>query len=442
MTEPVEIEAPVRKPLFVDLAPLRESPAFARLWIGSSISGIGSQLTIVAVGLQIYDLTGSTLAVALVALFALGPMIVFGLYGGMLADAFDRRRIALVSAIVAWSSTATIAALAWLHVESVWPLYLLTTVNAVASTVIGSTRAAILPRLLPARLLPAASALTGISSGVMITLGPALAGVLVASVGYGWTYMVDVVLFVSAFLGIATLPSIVPEGDIVKPGLRSLADGARFLRRAPNVRMTFIVDIVAMTFGQPRALFPAVGALVLGGGAVTVGILTAAFAIGALISSVFSGPLGHVRRQGRAIGRAITAYGASILAFGAVLGVMQLGGMTHATTDFARVSVPGLALATLFLAAAGASDNVSAIFRMTILQTAVPDAVRGRIQGVFTVVVTGGPRVGDLYAGILATVIALWFPPALGGFAIVVILAVLMRVQRGFRQYDSFAPEP
>jgi MFS family permease len=442
VTEPVETDAPIRKPLFADLTPLKQSKPFARLWVGGAISGIGSQMTIVAIGLQIYDLTASTLAVALVALFALVPMIIFGLYGGMLADAFDRRTVALIAAIVAWTSTATIATLAWLQVETVWPLYLLTTVNAVASTVIGSTRAAILPRLLPASLLPAASALQGISTGVMITLGPALAGVLVATVGFGWTYTVDVLLFVAAFMGIATLPHIVPEGGSGRPGLRSLVDGIRFLKSAPNVRMTFIVDIIAMTFGQPRVLYPAVGALLLGGGAITVGILTAAFAVGALLSSVFSGPLGHVRMQGRAIGRAIMAFGASTLAFGLVLAVMATGWFGPVSSDIADANVPAIVLACVFLAAAGASDNISAIFRMTILQAAVPDAMRGRIQGVFTVVVTGGPRLGDLFAGFLTVVAALWFPPVLGGIVIMVAILLVVRLQRSFRAYDAKNPTP
>jgi MFS family permease len=435
-------DQPARRHVFVDLAPLRQSPAFARLWIGAAISGIGSQMTIVAVSLQIFDLTRSTLAVSLVALFALAPMVVFGIYGGMLADVFDRRLVALVAAIVAWSSTAGIALLAWLGAETVWPLYLLTMLNAVASTVVGSTRMAIMPRILPASLLPAASALGGISSGVMVTVGPALAGVLVAAVGYGWTYSVDVVLFVFAFLGIATLPAIVPEGQAARPGWRSVLEGLAFLRRAPNIRMSFIVDIVAMTFGQPRVLFPAAGALLLGGGAITVGVLTAAYAIGALLCSVFSGRLGHVRMQGAAVGFAVIAYGASILAFGLLLGAAAAGWFGPVGGPLEHARVPAILLAALCLAAAGAADNVSAIFRMTILQSAAPDAMRGRIQGVFTVVVAGGPRVGDLYVGALSTVAALWFPPVLGGVAIMAIVGTILRSRSTFRHYDALAPTP
>ncbi|NNC13319.1 MFS transporter [Planctomonas sp. JC2975] len=419
---------------------MRSSPAFARLWIGGSISGIGGQMTIVAIGLQVYDLTQSTLAVSGVALFALLPMVFFGIYGGMLADVVDRRLLALLSAILAWGSTVTIALLAWFHVDNVWLLYVLATVNSVAATVVSSTRMAILPRLLDRRLIPAASALGGISTGVSVTLGPALAGVLVAAVGFGWTYSVDVVLFVFAFLGIATLPSIVPEGEAAKPGWASVVEGLRFLRTAPNVRMSFIADIIAMTFGQARVLLPAAGALLLGGGAVTVGVLTAAFAIGALISSVFSGPLGHVRFQGLAVGRSVIVYGAFILALGIELGLLTTGWFGKA--DAAHPNVPAIVVACLLFAGAGAADNVSSIFRQTILQTATPDTMRGRIQGVFTVVVTGGPRLGDLYAGAAAALVALWFPPAFGGVVIIAALLLLLRFQPTFRHYDAMHPTP
>ncbi|WP_369963751.1 MFS transporter [Leifsonia sp. EB34] len=421
---------------------MRESPAFARLWIGGAISGIGGQMTIVAVGLNIYDLTHSTLAVSLVALFALVPMIVFGLYGGVLADAFDRRKVALVTAIAAWASTAGIAVFAWLHIPVVWPLYILTTINAVAAVMIGATRQAITPRLLPARLLPAASALGGMSMGVMVTVGPALAGLLVASVGIPWTYTVDVILFTAAFLGIFTLPSIVPEGERQSAGLSSVLQGLRFLKSAPNLSMTFVLDLIAMTFGQPRALFPAVGALLIGGGPVTVGILTAAGAVGVLVSSVFSGRLGGVRWQGRAVERAIIVYGASILGFGIVLAVVAFSGTAGGAASIADANLPALIAATVLLAASGAADNVSSIFRMTILQASAPDVMRGRLQGVFTVVVTGGPRLGDLYIGVLALTGALWFPPLLGGLLIVVLVATIVRIKRGFRDYDALAPTP
>jgi MFS family permease len=433
---------PPKRSRFVDLTPLRESPAFARLWFGNAVSGIGGQMTIVAVGLHIYSITHSTFAVSLVGGFALIPMIVFGLYGGMLADAFDRKLLLMIASVVAWGTTITLVVLAFTHVEIVWPFYVLTTLNAVSTTVLMTVRSAVVPRLLPHRLIPAAAALNGIAFGVALTLGPALAGVLVAAVGFGWTYMVDVVLFLSAFAGVFTLPRLAPEGDVQRPGLESLKYGLAFLRRAPNIRVSFIADIIAMTFGQPRVLFPAVGAVVLGGGAITVGILTAAGAVGALLSSVVSGRLGHERWHGRAIRTAIMVYGGFIAAFGALLAVMSFGPAGHVGSSLSNAYLPEIGIAAVFLAGAGAADNVSAIFRSTMLQTAVPDNMRGRLQGIFTVVVAGGPRVGDVYVGVVAAIGAIWLPPLLGGLLIVVLIAVLVRVQRSFLEYDALNPTP
>jgi MFS family permease len=396
-------------------------------------------MTVVAVGLHIYALTGSTFAVAMVGGVALVPMIFAGLYGGMLADAFDRRLVAMISAIVAWGSIAGIATVAWLGIDVLWPLYALTCLNTIAATIIGTSRQAILPRLLPARLLPAAGALNGMSVGIVVTAGPALAGVLVAFVGIPWTYTVDVILFTAAFVGIATLPAIRPEGEVDRPGLRSLLTGLSFLRRAPNIRASYLVDIIAMTFGRPHSLFPAVAAVLLGGGAITVGVLTAAVAVGTMISSLFSGRAGTVHRHGLAIGWSVIAYGVCILAFGLVL-LLSLAQPVTAEVEGGNWFAIGFA--ALALAGSGAADNVSMIYRNTMLLVAVPDGMRGRMQGIFTVVVSGGPRVGDLYIGLAALGAVLWFPPVLGGILIVVLVALLLRFQPTFRHYDALDPTP
>ncbi|MBT1676454.1 MFS transporter [Curtobacterium aurantiacum] len=430
--------APPRRRLLADLTPLRRSPAFARLWAGTAIAGIGTQMTTVAVGLEVYEITRSTFAVALVGVIALVPMIVAGLYGGMLADAFDRRLVALVSSIIAWVAVALIATHAWLDLHSVLLLYVLATVNAVAATVSNASRSAIVPRLVGTDLLPAASALGGIASGFQVTVGPAIAGVLIATVGFAPTYTIDVVLFTFAFLGVFTLPRMAAEHGALRPGLGSLIEGAKFLRRSRNITMTFVLDIVAMTFGQPRVLFPAIGALVIGGGSITVGTLTAAYAIGALLSSVFSGPLGHVRRQGEAVGWAITAYGGAIAGFGVVIALAHvLGGRSGEA--FGVEILPALGLAALFLAMAGGADNVSSVFRNTILQAASPDGMRGRLQGIFIVVVTGGPRLGDLYAGLVVAA-GIAYPPVIGGVLIIGLVALLLRMVPSFRRYDALHP--
>jgi MFS family permease len=435
---------------FVDITPLRVSPAFARLWFGGAISGIGSWLTLVAVGLQIYDITESTFAVSLVGGIGLIPMIVAGLWGGMIADAFDRKKVLIVSALVGWTSTIGLALIAWfdttLSHPPVWPLYLLATLGSVASTVQMATRASVTPRLLPGELVPAASALNGIAFGVQMTLGPALAGVLVASVGFGWTYLVDVVLFSTMFLGIITLPRLAAADGVERPGWKSLKQGLEFLRTAPNIRMSFIVDIVAMTFGRPHVLFPAVGALVFGGGPVTVGILTAAMAVGTFLASLFSGPVGHVHRHGLAVGRAITVYGGFVLLLGlAVLGMqwsLAEGWVAPVGEEITQANFVALGIAAFAMLGMGASDEISAIFRGTMLLMAAPDGMRGRLQGIFTVVVAGGPRVGDLYIGVFATAVALWFPPVLGGILIIGLIALLVRTQKSFREYDARNPTP
>ena len=448
MTDPSESPAtgtPVlpgaaRRSHFVDLSPLRASPAFARLWIGTAISNIGAQFTMVAIALQVYDITHSTFAVALVSGFALVPMIVFGLYAGLLNDYFNRRTVLIVSSTISWVSSVSLAVLAWLHVDVVWPLYVLAVVGAVTASTSSTTRFSIIPRLVPETLLPAASALNGISFGLALTVGPALAGVIVAASGFGWAYTIDVILFLFGFLGIISLPALRPTGETTKPGWASLKGGIDFLRTAPNIRMSFIVDIVAMTFGRPQVLFPAVGALVIGGGAVTVGTLVASGAVGVLLSSIFSGRLGGIRRHGIAIGWSIAVYGAFVAALGLVFGALATGWFGSVGAAFADANLPALVIAAVLSAGMGASDNISSIFRMTMLQSAAPDDMRGRLQGVFTVVVTGGPRLGELFMGGLAALTSLWFPPLFGGIAIIVIIALLLRLQASFRNYDSLHP--
>ena len=431
-----DLEQPIpRRSHFADLSPFRESPAFFRLWLGSTLAGVGSQMTIVAVGLHIYDITKSTAAVALVGVISLVPMIIAGIYGGLLVDTFDRRKVAIVAETIAWVSVVGLAVLAWTHNDTLWFYYVLTTLNAVAVTIVGAARSAIVPRLLPTRLLPAAGGLNGIGFGFQVIAGPAVAGVLVATVGVQWTYTIDAILFVAAFTGILTLPPIKPEGASGFKGIAGIVEGLRFLRGATNLRLSFLADIVAMTFGMPRVILPAVGALVIGGGAVTVGILSASFAAGTLILGLFSGRLGGVRWHGRAIRRAITVFGAFILAFGIVL-------LLTGTREDAALNVPALIAACIALAGAGASDEVSAIFRSTMLQAAAPDNMRGRVQGVFIVVVTGGPRLGDAYIGLVAATTLLWLPSALGGVLIMAIMALVIRRSVSFAKYDAVHPVP
>jgi MFS family permease len=433
----------------VDFAPLKASPAFARLWVGGLISGIGTFVSAVAVGLQIYDITQSTFMVGLVGGVALVPMIIAGLWGGVLADVFDRRRVLIASALVAWASVLGLVALSLWEVAAsnagshapVWPFYVVTTINSVAGTIMMTTRGSVVGRILPEDMISRANALNGISFGTMLTVGPALAGVLAATVGLPWTFAVDAVLFTAGFLGIWTLPSLPRLGEPVEAGWHVLVEGMHFLRRSPNIRLSFILDIIAMTFGRPYVLFPALGATVIGGGSLTVGALTAAGAVGTALTSVFSGPVARIHRHGVAIARAITVYGCFVLLFG--VGALVMTRIDHNPgPSWSGIYWPALIVLAIAMAGMGASDEVSAIFRGSMIIQAAPDEMRGRLQGVFIVVVTGGPRVGDLYAGILATAVALWFPPLLGGVLIVALIAILTRVQKAWREYDARTPTP
>jgi MFS family permease len=420
--------------LLADLTPLRESPDFRRLWTGTALSAVGTQLTLVAVSLEVYSLTSSSFYVGLLGLVGLLPLVVAGLYGGSIVDAYDRRKVALFSSVLLWVSTIGIAAQAWAGVGNIWLLYVLVAVNAGASGLNHPARSAIIPRLVRPELLPAANALSMITFGLAMTIGPLLAGVLVAQVGYGWTYTIDVVTFTAAMWAVYRLPPMPPEGEAQKAGLKSVLEGFRFLATRPNIRMTFLVDLAAMVMAQPRALLPAVGALLLGGGAATAGVLLAATAVGAFLAGLFSGPLGGVRRQGLAVLWSVVAWGLSVSAFGVVV---VLAGHNDGDDPSAWL-IP----AAITMGCAGIADSVSGVFRSTILQSATPDAMRGRLQGVFVVVVAGGPRLGDLVAGVDASFVGEGWAAVIGGLVCVVLVGVLARRQPQFARYDARHPEP
>ncbi|WP_026555877.1 MFS transporter [Arthrobacter sp. 35W] len=420
--------------LLADITPLRESPDYRRLWFGLALSSIGTQLTIVAVSLQVYDLTQSTWSVGLLGVFALIPLVLAGLYGGSVVDAHDRRTVALASSAVLWLVTIGVAVQAWLGLDNVWILYGLIAIQSAAAGINQPARSAIIPRLVRPELLPAANALSMIVFGLGTTLGPLLAGVLVAGVGYGWTYTVDVLTFTASLWALFRLPSLPPEGEVRKAGFRSVLEGFRFLGTHKNVRMTFLVDLCAMVFAMPRALLPAIGALWLGGGESTAGILLAAIAAGSFLAALFSGPLGHVRRQGLAVVWSITLWGAAIAAMG---GAILAGGRT---VDGA-VS-PWIVGAVAALVVAGIADSVSAVFRSTILQSATPDHLRGRLQGIFIVVVAGGPRMGDLFSGGTGQWLGEPWAAVVGGLLCIVAVWVVARLQPGFLRYDAKHPQP
>lgn len=426
--------------LLLDLTPLRVSASFRRLWWGLGIANVGTQLTAVAVGLQVYSVTGSTLAVGIVGLFALVPLVLLGLYGGALVDAYDRRRVALLASLGLWLVSIALAVQAWLHVDSVGLLYALVALQSAGFAVNNPARTAIIPRLIEPAMLPAANILNTTAWSVSLTAGPLLGAALVAAADFGAAYTVDVVLFSAALWALWRLPALPPissgsPDSERKRGLASVLEGLRYLATRPNVRMTFAVDLIAMVFAMPRVLFPAIGVLFIGGGATTTGWLSAAFAAGSFLAGVFSGGLVRIHHQGRVIVAAITCFGLAITGFGLVL--LWLGATTPR-----EVAIGALIATCTFLVIAGGSDAVSAVFRQTILQSATPDDMRGRLQGVFIVVVAGGPRLGDLVLGTEAD----WWNEAVaavvGGLTCVVLLWVACLLAPRFLAYDSRHPEP
>lgn len=422
--------------LLLDLSPFRASRAFTRLWLGTTLGSIGQEMTVVTVALQVYHLTSSTFAVSAIAGIALAPIVVMGLYGGTLADRFDRRRVAMTASVIGWSAIVVLAAHALLGGTSLWVLYVAATVNSAANTVGGITRRAIVPRLLPIQLLPAAGALNGINVGLMATLGPLIGAAAVGVGGFQTAYVLDAVLHSAAFLGIWSLPALKATDASTANPLRAVRDGLAFLRTAHNVRFGLALDLMVMTLAQPRVLFPAIGAVVLGGGVTTVGVLSASSAAGTVLLAFFSGWTGKIRRQGVAIVAATYVYGAAIAVAGAVL----LLAVTLPRPDGTHThAIAGLAV-TLMIS--GAADSVSAIFRGAMLQAAVPDNLRGRVQSIFTIIVTGGPRVGDVVTGAVASVAALWSPLLAGGLIMVAVVWLSARRVPSFARYDRDNPAP
>lgn len=420
--------------LLADVTPLRESLDFRRMWTGQLLSILGSQLTLTAVSLQVYDLTRSSFDVGVLGLVALVPLIAAGLYGGSIVDAHDRRIVAIASSALLWGTSALIALQAWLHVGSVALIYVLVALQALGSGINMPARSSIIARLIRPELLVAANSLNMITFGLGGAIGPLLAGALVASVGYGWTYTLDVLSFTVAMWALFRLPSLPPEGEVRRAGLRSVAEGFQYLGTRPNIRMTFVIDLCAMVFAMPRSLLPAVAAVSIGGGAPTAGALFGGIAAGTFLGGLFSGPVGRLRWQGRGVQLAVAGWGASILAFGLVIlgaGRSSPGGPTW-----------WLVPALLCMVAAGAADSVSASLRSTILQAATPDSMRGRLQGVFTVVVAGGPRLGDVFAGGMASWLGEGLAVVVGALVCIALVAGLRLAQPRFAHYDALDPTP
>ena len=428
--EPVEAAERIveeeRRSWVIDVRPLRVL-AYRRMWIGNGVSYFGFQFTSVAVPVEMFAITRSSAWVGLLGLAALVPLLIFGLWGGAAADVVDRRKLLLAGSTVAWVSTTGLLVQALLGLRSPVALLVLTAVQSAGFAISSPARQAIIPRIVPAGLIPAANTLAYTTTTAGGVFGPLAAGLIFGawSTGTGVTiaYAVDAALFAISFWATWKLPPIPPvehtEG-MAKPtaGVRGIVAGLRFLVTQPVLLLSFAVDIIAMVLAMPRALFPEVAEDRFGGGA-AVGWLFAAIAIGSVIGGLTSGWIGRVRRQGVALVIAVVAWGVAI----------GLSGFAH-----------HLWLMVLLLAVGGAADLVSAVYRQSILQTFAPDQLRGRLQGVFTVVVAGGPRLGDLRAGATADLTGPTASWAGGGFAaagLAVVLALAFPALVRYRPPDE-----
>ena len=378
---PARPGAPIFKSLFIDLSPLAESRQYRLLYTGQIISLLGRQVTIVAVAIQVFDLTGSTLAVGLLGLSQFPALVIGSFLGGTLADAMDRRRLLIYTQLFMAATTAGLALNAATDAPLVWVVFALTAANAFGSAIDSPARTAAVPNLVSTRRLPAAYALQVLMFQSGAAVGPAIGGVVISQTSLAVAYWADTVSFGAALVTLFLMAPLLPEGGGTRAGLRSIGEGMRFLKDSRTLQGTFIIDINAMVFGMPRALFPEWGLETLGGTEATVGLLYAAPAAGALLAGVFSGWVNRIVRAGRSTVVAVVVWGLAITVFGL-------------TTS--------LVAALLFLGIAGAADAASAVFRQTILQVTTPDRLRGRLSAVQIAVVAGGPRVGDAEAGAVA----------------------------------------
>ncbi|WP_243725720.1 MFS transporter [Actinomadura rubrisoli] len=399
----------------IDTRPLA-IPAYRRLWLGQGVSFVGFQVTSVAVPVQVYDMTKSSFWVGALGLVNLLPLIVFGLWGGAVADHMDRRRLLLASSCITWASTLLLLVQALLGVESLALIMVVVAVQAIGFAVSSPTRSAIIPRLVDRPLVPAANTLNFTVSMVGGLVGPLFAGVILAHWNYAAAYGLDAVLFTVGLYAALRLPAVPPLGDITgSPGLRAVLDGLRYLWTQPVLMMSFAVDIIAMGVAMPRALFPELADTRFGGDG-AAGWLFASIAIGAVVAGLASGWIGRIHRQGIALVVCIVVWGLAVAA----------AGLAHQ-----------LWLAVLLLAVGGGADMVSAVFRQTMLQTYAPDEMRGRLQGVFTVVVAGGPRLGDVRAGATAGVAGATASWVGGGLACAVLVVAAAFAVPALLRYDT-----
>lgn len=392
---------------------------YRRLFFGQIVTVVGSQLTAVAVQQQVFTITRSSAWVGYASMVALVPLVGFGLLGGAIADTYDRRTLMMITSTGISVTSLGLWLQAFLQLNSIAAVFVLLALQQSFFAVNQPTRSAILPRIVPTRLVPAANALNMTVFNTGVIAGPLLVGILLPFTGIGWLYFIDAMSLTAILYAVFRLPPIPPLRTARQRP--KVSEGLRYLRTAPLLMMTFVIDIIAMVCGMPRALFPAMAEEIFGGppeGGLALGVLNASMAIGALLGGLTGGWITRVRRQGVAIVIAVVVWGVAMAASG--------------TTSW-------LWLAVIYLAIGGFADMVSAVYRSTILQVVATDEMRGRLQGVFTVVVAGGPRLADLVHGVVADATSTQTAVVGGGLLCVVLATVAGWIGRSMRGYDAMA---
>jgi len=419
--EPAEIREPglIRR-LAIDVGPLKRYPAFRRLFVGQTISTFGSEVAAVAAPFQLYQLTHSTLQVGLLSLCELFPLLTLTIVGGAIADAVDRRRMLLVTEVLLALVALGFAFNASLAQPRIWAIYVLVTLAMSIFSLGVAGMNTVIPRLVETHELAAANAIENVYGSTTNVAGPALGGVLIAVLGLKGAYLLDAGTFAASLWSVWRLPALAPAHDAERPSWQTIKEGFRFVRRKKVLLGMFLVDSNAMVFGMPRALFPALAIHRFDGGAGALGLMYAAPYAGALVSSLLSGWIGHVRRQGLIVAVAAALWGVAIAAFG------------FAETFW---------LALLFLAAAGAADNISAVLRGTILWTVTPDELRGRVSGIEFAQVAATPALGNVEAGLVASLTTLRFSIVSGGVLCVAGTVLVALAVPAFTRYDAHARE-
>jgi len=371
------------------------------------VSGIGNQVTRLALPYQVYVMTGSTLAIAALTVFQLIPILVFSLGAGSVADAVDRRRLLIATQVGLMACSATLVWLALISAPPLLALFVVAFIAAGLGSIDQPARSSSIPRLVPPERLPAAIALGQLNFQIASVVGPALAGLVIATLGLPAAYGLDVASFAASFVALVAIAPLPPHATAARPGLAAIREGLAFVRSRRVILSTFVIDLDAMIFGMPTSLFPALALDVFHAGPTGLGLLAAAPAVGAVLGALLSGWVSSVRRIGRAVIVAVAIWGVAIVLFG--------------------LSTFSFLLALVFLAVAGAADVLSAVFRSTIIQLTTPDQLRGRVSSIHILVVTSGPRFGDIEAAAAAAVIGAQASVISGGVLCLIGVAVVAR---------------